>query len=663
MPTSTPKLDRQALRTNDDRFSLEINEHGRFTLTWEGFAVLRDAEILTLVLDGRELAVAYDAAEHDGHTLRVTGRCGDLRVEHVWAVDHRSGQVCLQQDVSLTNTGAAECLVTEVVYTLPALMAEGSGPDQRLQIPGQITPPDWPYAEAAKHALDRSADQPLPSFPRGWLDHCPDQGVGLVTIENPRGCVGAWLWDELRAPAFPTLDGHDGGVDVAHRHQVTDRIAPGQTLKSSGHALLMTTGDLDEHLAAFRGRAYADWEPATRAPWSEDLRVLQISARPIRSWTQRLDTIAAMGFNAVYCVPVWENHDDHWYAIADQYKIDPKVGSEEELKAFVNEAHERGLKVLFDFIPQGTGDRSKLLETHPEWLVRDREGRPFGSHGWGPKPGKPPIGHTYSLDWGRNDVQAFMLDWAMWNVETFDIDGFRTDALHWKEPNLQPEEGTPAWRTFYGGIRLGERLAERLDGDKLLLGELPGPVFGRSHAMTYENAWVLGKLNLTWLVEESAVISAKQWRRWQDLSGKSLPSGLERAYFAATHDLLKVAAMTHKTPIGDALAFAHACSGGGYFVCWAELDWAAIDRGENGRRDVFEQVLRQRARLAGRTCRWDAVTSGNDEHLFVTHWTAPDQPDLFAFANFSSRPLKAQIAGLGDVELGPGESEIRTVGI
>ncbi|MEM8738177.1 MAG: alpha-amylase family glycosyl hydrolase [Planctomycetota bacterium] len=573
-------------------------------------------------------------------------------------IETRGLGVGVCQESTLTNVGRDEILVSGVDYSLPAFMADGAGPDTRLQVPGQITPPDLSYAEAAELPLDRTASEPIPKFPQGWLDHCPDQGVGLVVVESSRGCVGAWHWDERAAPAFPTLDGHDGVMDVTHRHQITARLGPGETLTSDGHRLLITPGGLEEFLTAFRKWTYAGWEPAACPAWAEDLRILQIDARPIRRWTERLDVIAAMGFNAIYCVPVWENQDDHWYALADHYGLDPKVGTEAELKGFVNEAHRRGLKVLFDFIPQGTGDRSGLLEQHPEWLVRDERGRPFGSHGWGPKPGEPKNGHTYSLDWGREDVQEFMLDWAMWNVETFGIDGFRTDALHWKEPNLNPANDASAWRTFYGGIRIGERLAERLDDDKLLLGELPGPVFGRSHAMTYENAWVLGLLNRTWL-DETADLSMKQWRRWQWISERSLPPRLKRVYFSATHDLLKVAAESRKSPVADALAFAHACSGGGYFVCWAELDWAAIERGEDGRHGTFKTVLRQRARLTGRTCVWDVTTGGEDEYLFVTRWTTPGELDAFALANVSSRPLRATIEGLGDVEVAAGVSEIR----
>ena len=611
---------------------------------------------LTLELDGRREPVVLDAAEPDGPGLALTGRAGGVRVRLRLHAQEDPAGAKLTSTLTLVNEAAAPILLTSIDHHFPAFGAALPGP-KRLQVPGDFVRPDTPYESARGVPLNATASEPLPSHPDGWLDHAPDQGMGLVIVENGTTCLSAWHFDDQRAPAFTTLDGTGEAVDLCFRHKLCARLAPGERLEAEGPSLLVGDAGFGEHLAAFRRLAYAGLATAEAPDWARGLALLQIDARPIAGWTARLPRIAAMGFTGVYCMPVWENQGGNHYALAHHRRIDPAVGTEAELSAFVDEAHAWGIRVLFDFIPQGTGDRSDLAREHPDWLVRDERGRPFGSHGWGPGPGEPPTGHTLSLDWGREDVQRFLLEWARWNVETFGIDGFRTDALHWKEPNLGPGNEAPPGRTTFGGLRLGERLAEELGPDKLLLGELPGPAFARSHAATYENSWVLGPLNAAWLKGEP-LWTAQEWCRWKRTSQAAAPAGLLRASFSSSHDLMDVAAAARQSPVADALAFAHAFSGGDtpgggvVFVCWAELDWDAIDRGDDGRSAFFTDLLRRRAALGDATCSFEPDAVSGSEHLFCATWHAADG-DRFALANLSVRGLTATVRGLGEVSLPP----------
>ena len=373
--------------------------------------------------------------------------------------------------------------------------------------------------------------------------------------------------------------------------------------------------------------------------------------------------MAALGFDVLYLMPVWARLGGH-YAAYDHYQIDRRVGTEAEVRAFVEAAHVRGMKVLFDFVPQRCGVLGPLAEQRPEWLVRDRRGRPFGSHGWGPPPADSlaevpaaKVGHTYSLDWGREDVRDYMLDWAEWNVRTFGVDGFRTDALHRKEANLAPDNPAPAWRTIFGGVRLGEALAERLGPGKLLFGELGGPAFAASHPATYENGWVMAKVNPAWLAGEPA-LTARQWREWKRDNEATVPQGSRRASYTASHDMTATAELARTSPLADALAFAHAFSGGAAggmpFVTWGELDWPAIDAGGDGRRAFFAAMLEARRGLAGRACHWDVRASGDDEHLFACRWAGEGGEDRYAPANLSPRPLSAEARPVGQIELPAG---------
>ena len=47
----------------------------------------------------------------------------------------------------------------------------------------------------------------------------------------------------------------------------------------------------------------------------------------------------------------------HGYAITDYYKVDPRFGTNEDYRKLVEEAHEKGLKIIMDMVANhcGTG--------------------------------------------------------------------------------------------------------------------------------------------------------------------------------------------------------------------------------------------------------------------------------------------------------------------
>ncbi|HVL52997.1 MAG TPA: alpha-amylase family glycosyl hydrolase, partial [Vitreimonas sp.] len=81
----------------------------------------------------------------------------------------------------------------------------------------------------------------------------------------------------------------------------------------------------------------------------------------------RLDYIESLGTTAVWMAPIFKNRPVqgsgadasagyHGYWVTDFTQIDPHFGTNEELAAFVDAAHERGIKVFFDIITNHTAD-------------------------------------------------------------------------------------------------------------------------------------------------------------------------------------------------------------------------------------------------------------------------------------------------------------------
>jgi len=82
---------------------------------------------------------------------------------------------------------------------------------------------------------------------------------------------------------------------------------------------------------------------------------------------ERLDYIEGLGTTAIWLTPSFLNRpvqgtgDDasagyHGYWITDFTRIDPHLGTNEELRALIDEAHAKGIKVYFDIITNHTAD-------------------------------------------------------------------------------------------------------------------------------------------------------------------------------------------------------------------------------------------------------------------------------------------------------------------
>ncbi|NUM69949.1 MAG: cyclomaltodextrinase N-terminal domain-containing protein [Ignavibacteriaceae bacterium] len=84
----------------------------------------------------------------------------------------------------------------------------------------------------------------------------------------------------------------------------------------------------------------------------------------IQGMISKLDYIKELGFTAIWPSPVVENKtwlSYHGYSATDFYKVDPRFGSNELYKKLVDEAHERGLKVILDHVA------NHISEDHP-WM-------------------------------------------------------------------------------------------------------------------------------------------------------------------------------------------------------------------------------------------------------------------------------------------------------
>lgn len=87
----------------------------------------------------------------------------------------------------------------------------------------------------------------------------------------------------------------------------------------------------------------------------------------LQGLSDRLDYIEGLGTTAIWLTPSFKNRPVqgvgkdasagyHGYWVTDFTRIDPHFGTNAELEAFIDEAHDRGIKVFFDIITNHTAD-------------------------------------------------------------------------------------------------------------------------------------------------------------------------------------------------------------------------------------------------------------------------------------------------------------------
>ncbi len=177
----------------------------------------------------------------------------------------------------------------------------------------------------------------------------------------------------------------------------------------------------------------------------------------------RLDHLAWLGVDAIWLSPCFTSPmADFGYDVADYCDIDPLFGSLAEMDRLIAEAHQRGIRILLDWVPNHTSDRhpwfleSRARRTSPrrDWYVW-RDARPDGSppNNWFSIFGGPAwewdeaTGQYYlhsflreqpELNWRNPELVAAMHDVLRFWFER-GVDGFRIDVVHKlaKDPELR----------------------------------------------------------------------------------------------------------------------------------------------------------------------------------------------------------------------------------
>src|SRR3954462_13577241 len=84
----------------------------------------------------------------------------------------------------------------------------------------------------------------------------------------------------------------------------------------------------------------------------------------------RLDHLVELGVDAVWLSPIYPSPmADFGYDVSDYTAVDPVFGTLGDLDALLDQAHDRGLRLLMDLVPCHTSIEHPWFRERPDWYI------------------------------------------------------------------------------------------------------------------------------------------------------------------------------------------------------------------------------------------------------------------------------------------------------
>jgi len=188
-------------------------------------------------------------------------------------------------------------------------------------------------------------------------------------------------------------------------------------------------------------------KPGPMEPWDSPPTAHGFKGGDLLGIAERLPYLADLGITALYLTPIFRSASNHRYHTYDYLEVDPLLGGDAALRELLDEAHDRGMRVILDGVFNHTGRgfwpfhhvlENGLDSPYRHWFHVDEAALAAGRalHAY-PPPGTPRSALGYQAWWGLPalpklntddpDVREYLFRVAEHWLR-FGIDGWRLDV-------------------------------------------------------------------------------------------------------------------------------------------------------------------------------------------------------------------------------------------
>jgi len=195
-------------------------------------------------------------------------------------------------------------------------------------------------------------------------------------------------------------------------------------------------------------------EPAAttvnHADWSRNAVIYEVNVRQFtpegtfEAIIPQIPRLKDLGVNILWFMPIHPISEDgrkgtlgSYYAVRDYKGVNPEFGNIDDFRKVVKAAHDAGMKVIIDWVPNHSGRDNAWVKNHPDWYQHNEKGEMFGPYDWT---------DVYKFDYKNPEMRAAMTDAMAFWLREADIDGFRCDVAmevpvdFWNENRPQLEK-------------------------------------------------------------------------------------------------------------------------------------------------------------------------------------------------------------------------------
>ena len=168
--------------------------------------------------------------------------------------------------------------------------------------------------------------------------------------------------------------------------------------------------------------------------WSKNAVIYQINTRQFteegtfKAAETHLPRLKELGVDILWLMPIHPIGELNRkgalgspYSVKDYFAVNPEFGTFDDLKHFVDAAHDAGMHVILDWVANHTAWDNVIMDSHPEWYERKWNGdfRPTPWWDWS---------DIIDLDYSQPGLREYMTRAMRFWVKEADIDGYRCDV-------------------------------------------------------------------------------------------------------------------------------------------------------------------------------------------------------------------------------------------